>query len=263
MKTGKKILVVVLAVLALGVVAGGTSYATAVKINGANKTNDTIKGWFDKTDNGATVKVGDTKALKMVDVSKDKGASDSWIAQFKIDKLTLTKNQEVIFTYKGERIYPGASGSGNNLSYDVTTKSLKVISSGTDVTMYLKVHNDGYDVWCTGYNTIPATGAGIKIGNSDFRSMEDQSSSKGESDTWLKQYYYFGSISSGSEIQFTYNGERIYPTASGEGNAVSYNSENKSLTMSSGSETMGIYLKVYADGYDVWAAATYGGLYSI
>lgn len=250
MKTGKKILIVVLSVLALGVVGGGASYATAIKINGSNKTNDTIKGWFSTSDkDGATIKVADTKAVKMVDVSKDKGESDSWIAQYKIEKLSLTKDQEVTFTYKGKTIVPGASGDGNNLVVDSATKKLKVATTTADATIYLKVYKDGYDVWCTGFKTAVENYT-MKIGNNNPLNMK-----KGEAtDSIMTAQYCIENIQvkSGDKLTFELNGERIYPGASGELNNAIYDYETKNISVIS-EGFCNFYLKTYSDGgYDVW-----------
>ncbi len=203
MKTGKIILIVVLSVLAAGAVAGGASYATSCKISGANKTNETIKGWFSTNEKGATVKVGDTKAVKMVDVSKDKGESDSWISQYKIDKLSLTKDQVVSFKIDGKEITPGASGDGNGLVVDTTTKKLKVASSLTDATIYLKVYKDSYDVWCSGKVSTPSTPVAenykLKIGNASYDLAKGESSDS----IMTAQYYIEGlTLNSGDEIIF-------------------------------------------------------------
>lgn len=250
MKTGKKILIVVLSVLALGVVGGGASYATAIKINGSNKTNDTIKGWFSTSDkDGATIKVADTKAVKMVDVSKDKGESDSWIAQYKIEKLSLTKDQEVTFTYKGKAIVPGASGDGNNLVADPTTNKLKVATTTSDATIYLKVYKDGYDVWCTGYKAAVEKYT-MKIGSVPYNLQKCD-----PQDSFMIAQYFVevGNVNSGDELTFELNGERIYPGASGELNNAIYDYETKKINIISTDGECNLYLKVYEDGYDLWA----------
>lgn len=251
MKKGKIILIVVLSVLAAGAVAGGASYATSCKISGANKTNETIKGWFSTNEKGATVKVGDTKAVKMVDVSKDKGESDSWISQYKIDKLSLTKDQLVIFKIDGKEIIPGASGDGNGLAVDPTTKKLKVASSLTDAIIYLKVYKDGYDVWCSGKSVTPvAEKYTMKIGSVSYNLQ------KGDpQDSFMIAQYFVevANVNSGDELTFELNGERIYPGASGELNNAIYDYETKKINIISADGYCNLYLKVYEDGYDLWA----------
>ena len=154
----------------------------------------------------------------------------------------------------GERIYPGASGEGNNAAYDSTTHVLTVISAATNADYYLKVYDDGYDSWLTGYSApIPQPAVySLTIGTTDY-SFTDVSSEKGQEDTWNAQFKAeLTNIQVGDELVIKKDGERIYPGASGEGNNAAYDNDTHVLTVRTAAASAEFYLKVYDDGYDSW-----------
>ena len=95
--------------------------------------------------------------ITMVDATDLKEEGDEWVAQVKAEHLVLTADDTLVFKKDGERIYPGASGydKGNNAVYheaeDENPSYLTVRQSADDAKAYLKIYEEGYDLWLGGY----------------------------------------------------------------------------------------------------------------
>ena len=111
---------------------------------------------------------------------------------------------------------------------------------------------DNKYIWIAKATDPVVTGATVKIGDAVAVEMEDVSADKGESDTWIKQYAIKDvTVKAGDKLVFTVDGKVVSPGASGEGNNAKSGSDGLSIVEAGKKVT--IYLKVYGDGYDVWA----------
>ena len=90
----------------------------------------------------------------------------------------------------------------------------------------------------------------LKIGETSYTFVDD-SASKGQGDTWLKQFKATGiSAAAGDAIVITLNGDAIEPGASGANNNAKV--AEGALSVVKAGTGLSLYLKVYADGYDIW-----------
>ncbi len=102
--TGKIILVSLLTILCTGVVASGLAYAGACIKNGSEKTNETIKGWFDKEETDKS-----SEEDKTSEENKDSTSSDIE------EDLSSDSSEEIIS--EPEEVAP--------TSYTITKSSLE------------------------------------------------------------------------------------------------------------------------------------------
>ena len=172
-----------------------------------------------------TLKVGSGEAIPMKDVSEKKSESDTWVKQFKAEKVNLVQNETLTFFANEEQIYPGAgNNSKNNVVYDNDSESL-TIRTTAEGDVYLKLYEDGgFDTWVEGYEE-PV----VQQGPTVYFTLPNGWNN-------LKIYYWGGEHPStwpGVEMQFVeYNQYRqaVYsftlPKDATEFLFVNYNSEN-------------------------------------
>ncbi len=214
---------------------------------------------------------GNPYTLTDVSASKDPLDPDPWIAQFKATGISAEAGDAVVFTCNATPIQPGAAVGDNNVLFDEQSHGLTVITTGSDLELYLKEYEDGgYAVWLTGYKA-PATSSAdssgsassqssassqeaevyaLKIGQTNYAFVETQ---KGQGDTWEKQLKASGiTAAAGDEIVITLNGSPISSGASGTSNNAVIDAETSKMTVAKAGSNLEFYLKVYTDGYDVW-----------
>lgn len=118
---------------------------------------------------GYTLKVGNGNVMSLTDATDEIGEKDTTcINQYKAEGLTVKAGDKLVFAVDGKVVKPGASGAGkNNASYNMTTHEVSIINDATNVTIYLKVFDDGgYDTWVTGYVKPVTEGYVVKLNGS-------------------------------------------------------------------------------------------------
>ncbi len=103
-----------------------------------------------------------TTQIEFTDASSEPKGEDTWVEQYKAT-ITVAKDDALTFKYGDDAIAPGASGTGNNLN----PEGLKVLTAGTNLTLYLKVYDNagvpGYDLWLTGYKAPAVSISAFKL----------------------------------------------------------------------------------------------------
>ena len=131
------------------------------------KTREFAPGTKKANATGYTLKVGNGNAVSLKDATDEKSETDTWANQYKAEGLTVKAGDKLVFAVDGKEVKPGASGEKNNATYNMGTQEVSIVNDATNVTIYLKVFDDGgYDIWVTGYVEPVIEGYAVKLNGS-------------------------------------------------------------------------------------------------
>ncbi len=210
--------------------------------------------------------MGETEiTLTDVTSTSDKG-QDTWVEQYK-GTANVTAGATLSFLKAdGSVLQPGAPGEGNNAVENESTHALTVHNDAQNADLYLKIYADGgASIWLTGYVAGGEGGEGeggqgeggetevvYKAFKGDTEiTLTDVTDTKGEEDTWVKQFKGTVTVAKDDVLTFKKDTEDYFPGDGGEyspNNNVKYNETTHLLEVLTAKEDAELYLKIYEDG---------------
>ena len=138
-----------------------------------------------------TFKIGEGDEINF-GVNPDEETPQGYKAQYTVPFGAVTAGQQIRFFYNSDEItvHAGVNEASNNVSYNLSTKEMRVVMAAQEPTCYFKIGNDdGYSVWLTGntsgegggdFDPTPVTtGFGLSVNGVDVPGTKTEEQSEG------------------------------------------------------------------------------------
>ena len=232
--------------------------------------------WLAESVDVYQVKFGTKDAITLSPIEKDDDDAENMTLKLK-GTASVKAGETIAFTLNGEAIKPGDENeAGKEHNGNNTAGSYEegyTVHNDAEADVYLKVYDNGYSFWLTGYvaDADDEDSFSYKIGDADavefdLSSAEDilgEQDADGNKEVLGKQYKAtIKDVEAGAQISFFDGDTQVAPGASGTGNNVKTVDAQKYLEVISTIDSDGkdLYFKVYDEdaynpghrGYDVW-----------
>lgn len=226
----------------------GTKKVTNVT---STASGTTITDYYSMTLGGKTYLMGDA--------TSELSEEDSAVAQWKVGGLNVTEGDVIQLALNDTELtqaYYAPLDGNNNLSYNSESNAISVKQTRDDVSVYLKLYDDGgYSVWVTGYET-PVDVYTMTIGTTTYTLTENADADM--TDGRLAEYMVTGieSVTAGEEVKFYKNGVQLTETVNFDsaGNLAEIGTTG-SATVRQDATNVDVYFKLYSDmngGDTIW-----------